>query len=667
MERSLFPLSANFYTSWRITTRMKQVVKDTTHHPLLPGSVLASLMGDPEKRRQHRWTIDDLENFNQMQRAGLLEWFQSINFLSATQAERVRTADAEFVAGFQALDGKLAEISKVVGAEELSCRRLARALFGARLLTEFLEILTPPSISFEKTGEGTVDLLAELADDFSKIVGGAWSVFFPRSDFGLLGDATAQFWTACLHYARPDEMMKAFQGLYFLPHKDRFQALNRGHRKRPGLRLEDAITNYLDQAQERFAKLHEAVDDHVREGLDKYFLEVAQSLAKLQLPALVTFYLAHLVEEVCEAFSHMDGSVSSREGRFIEYLRQQIEKVCTEEEKRLKLGAGTTAEERLATILAELDELVGISEVKDKVRQAAHFARLQQLRLSRGLKAIPTSYHSVFTGNPGTGKTTVARLMGRIYQALGVLKRGHLVECDRASLVAEFVGQTAIKTNSAIDDALDGILFIDEAYTLAKSGQDFGREAIDTLLKRMEDNRDRLIVIVAGYPAEMEKFIHSNPGLESRFTRYVEFPDYGPAELCRIFSRICRRSDLRLTPGLREKLLHHFTHLHGDRDAHFGNARLVRNTFEAVVAAQASRLASKQMPDADELVLLIESDLNTPAQADLDTHRKSKTGYRVKCEQCGEVYSWSPDLTIETAECTKCHQLYDCEFGMIAN
>ncbi len=645
---------------------MKQAVKDTTHHPLIPGSVLASIIGDPQKRQPYRWSAEDLVNFNQLDRPALLEWFRNISLLSAEQSERVRLADLEFVEGFNTLLGKLPEISKVVGAEELSVRRLARSLFAARLLAEFLEILTPPSLSYEKTGEGTVDLLAELADNFSKIVGGAWSVFFPRADFGLLGDASAQFWTACLHYGQPAEMVKAFQGIFFLPHKDRVQVLNRGARKLGGLRLEDAISQYCDQAGERFIKLHEAVDQHVRDGLDKFFLESAQTLAKLQLPPAVTFFLAHLVEEVCQAFSHMDGSLTSRESRFIEYLRQEIGKACAEEEKRLKLRAGTTPEERLAAILAELDELVGIAEVKAKVKEAAHFARLQQLRVSRGLKAIATSYHTVFTGNPGTGKTTVARLMGRIYQALGVLKQGHLVECDRSTLVAEYVGQTAIKTNAAIDSALDGILFIDEAYALAKSGQDYGREAIDTLLKRMEDNRDRLIVIVAGYPSEMEKFIHSNPGLESRFNRVIEFPDYGPVELCCIFARMCRRNDLRLTPGLKEKLLHHFIHLHGERDEHFGNARLVRNTFEAVVAAQASRLAGKPAPDADDLVLLIESDLETPAQKKLDSHRQAKRGYRVKCEHCGEVYSWTPELTLVTAECTKCRQLYNCEFGEVA-
>ena len=169
----------------------------------------------------------------------------------------------------------------------------------------------------------------------------------------------------------------------------------------------------------------------------------------------------------------------------------------------------------LGKALGELDDLIGMRTIKAKVHQTADFAKVQQWRLARGLKPIPTSYHAVYTGRPGTGKTTVARLMGRIYQALGILKKGHVVECDRASLVAEYVGQTAIKTHQIIDSALDGILFIDEAYTLAKQDQDFGQEAIDTLLKRMEDDRERLIVIVAGYSDEMETFVQSTPGLKA--------------------------------------------------------------------------------------------------------------------------------------------------------
>jgi SpoVK/Ycf46/Vps4 family AAA+-type ATPase len=223
----------------------------------------------------------------------------------------------------------------------------------------------------------------------------------------------------------------------------------------------------------------------------------------------------------------------------------------------------------LEQVLRELDELVGIASVKEKVRQLANFAKVQQMRVAKGLAPIASSYHAVYTGNPGTGKTTVARLMARIYKSLGILRKGHLVECDRSALVAEYVGQTAPRTNAVIDRALDGVLFIDEAYSLVKSQEDFGDEAIETLLKRMEDNRDRLIVIVAGYPHEMERFVRSNPGLQSRFSRFIEFPDYSAHELCRIFGLMCRRNGMVLSPALREKVVHHFQFLWENRTEHF--------------------------------------------------------------------------------------------------
>jgi len=305
--------------------------------------------------------------------------------------------------------------------------------------------------------------------------------------------------------------------------------------------------------------------------------------------------------------------------------------------------------------------------VKQKVKETANFARIQQMRIAQGLKSIPTSYHAVYTGNPGTGKTTVARLMGRIYKSLGVLKKGHLIECDRAALVGEYVGQTAPRTNGVIDSALDGILFIDEAYSLVKEHEDYGQEAIETLLKRMEDDRNRMIVIVAGYPEEMERFIHSNPGLQSRFNRFIEFPDYTPQELCRIFALMCRKNGLSLTPELKEKVLHHFNYLHKERGENFGNARLVRNCFEAVINGQASRLAASGMFDARALTMLEALDLNTPAQNFLAGYRNSKKGYVVKCPGCGQVYSWSPDLDIIDAVCTRCGKTYNCEFGELVS
>ena len=190
----------------------------------------------------------------------------------------------------------------------------------------------------------------------------------------------------------------------------------------------------------------------------------------------------------------------------------------------------STNEVTVEEALAELNGLVGLKPVKEEVAKFASFVRVAQQRKAAGLKVAPISYHMVFTGNPGTGKTTVARIMAKIYKALGVVKNGHLVECDRGGLVAGYTGQTAIKTGQVIDFARDGILFVDEAYSLVNGNQDtYGEEAISTLLKRMEDDRDRLVVIVAGYTEEMKKFIDANSGLASRFTHYVEFPDY-PAE-----------------------------------------------------------------------------------------------------------------------------------------
>jgi replication-associated recombination protein RarA len=326
-------------------------------------------------------------------------------------------------------------------------------------------------------------------------------------------------------------------------------------------------------------------------------------------------------------------------------------------------GAESNTQERFTEVMQELDELVGMSSIKEKVRQTANFAKIQQLRVAQGLKTIPTSYHSVYTGNPGTGKTTVARLMGRIYKSLGILKKGHVVECDRSALVAEYVGQTAPKTNAVIDSALDGILFIDEAYSLAKDGEDFGREAIETLLKRMEDNRDRLIVIVAGYPNEMKRFIESNPGLHSRFTRFLEFPDYSALELCQIFGFMCRKNGLLLSADLKENLIHHFHFLHNERGENFGNARLVRNTFETIITAQATRLANLPQISPETLATLEADDLESPAQKSKETFSQKGGNYIIPCPACGKIYSWTKDLEITDATCTQCGGAYNAEFG----
>jgi len=240
----------------------------------------------------------------------------------------------------------------------------------------------------------------------------------------------------------------------------------------------------------------------------------------------------------------------------------------------------------------KLNELIGLSSVKQEVITFRNFLKIQNERRKKGLSVPPTSYHLVFSGNPGTGKTTIARIMAQILKSLGVISSGHLVEASRSDLVAGYMGQTAIKTNKVIDSALNGVLFIDEAYTLSRSSEnDFGQEAIDTLLKRMEDDRDRLVVIIAGYTDEIKNFVNSNPGLASRFNRYINFPDYTESELEEIFKALVDQYDYTLNESGRRALQDCIAKAVSEKDNHFGNGRFVRNLFEKTIERQANRLA----------------------------------------------------------------------------
>lgn len=260
--------------------------------------------------------------------------------------------------------------------------------------------------------------------------------------------------------------------------------------------------------------------------------------------------------------------------------------------------------------LAELNSLIGLDRVKQDVDSLRNLIKIQALRMKQGLPNTSVSYHCVFTGNPGTGKTTVARIVAGIYKELGILKKGHLVEVDRSKLVGEYVGQTAPKTNKVVDDALDGVLFIDEAYSLVGGENDFGAEAIATLLKRMEDDRDRLVVILAGYTNEMKEFIESNPGLQSRFNRYIQFDDYSIDELTEIFKRNLRKSRYKIKKDAFEEIQKVIGRAVAGKDRHFGNARYVRNLFEKVVQNQANRLAKMDSIGNDELSIITREDIN---------------------------------------------------------
>lgn len=284
--------------------------------------------------------------------------------------------------------------------------------------------------------------------------------------------------------------------------------------------------------------------------------------------------------------------------------RREAEPDAEPEEPQPELPPSRPVEE----LLAELDELVGLEPVKAEVKLITNLLIVQKLREERGLPTVAGSRHLVFTGNPGTGKTTVARLLSEILRSLGVVSKGHLVETDRSALVAGFVGQTAERTRSVIESAIGGTLLIDEAYALARGNEnDFGREAIDTLVKMMEDLREELVIVAAGYPDEMATFVAANPGLQSRFPKTIHFPDYVATELAAIFSIIAASKHYELDEGVGAALVTWFDAQ--PRDRGFGNGRVARNLFEASVARQASRLVEVTEPTDEQLVTLTVADV----------------------------------------------------------
>lgn len=292
---------------------------------------------------------------------------------------------------------------------------------------------------------------------------------------------------------------------------------------------------------------------------------------------------------------------ASAEGDSKTETRQQTKTQQTQAEKKPETDP-----------MEDLNELIGLTGIKHDVRELYDFTKIQKLRKDAGMKTVPVSMHLVFTGNPGTGKTTVARILARLYKQIGVLSTGQLVECDRSGLVAGYVGQTAVKTQKKIEEAMGGVLFIDEAYSLARSadqGTDFGQEAIDTILKAMEDHRDEFVVIVAGYTKPMETFIHSNPGLQSRFNKFIEFPDYTVDELLAIFDLNCRKYEYVPDPEAREQVKTLLMLRKAQMPENFANAREVRNLFETIITNQARRIAVLEHPTKEEMQRITLEDL----------------------------------------------------------
>lgn len=325
-------------------------------------------------------------------------------------------------------------------------------------------------------------------------------------------------------------------------------------------------------------------------------------------------------------------------------------------------GAQETPEVYLRQGIDELNALVGVRTVKNEVNRLTNFLNIRQQRLAQGMPASTQSLHFVFAGNPGTGKTTVARILAKILYGFQVLKTPNLIEADRATMVGGYVGQTAIKTTEVIGRATDGVLFIDEAYTLSKnSGEDFGQESIDTLLKKMEDLRDRMIVVVAGYPELMQPFLASNPGLQSRFTRFIEFGDYHVAELCLIFERMCTANAYKLTQEARGYLAIQLNFAFVTRNNSFGNARYVRNVYEQTIGNQSDRLIRSgheikrtELETIEACDVPLDASIAIPTQFSLDRSR-----WRVQCPSCSKCSHVGISMIAQIVKC-KCGARFRC-------
>jgi hypothetical protein len=581
------------------------------HECFIPGSILTTLFRHPKTGRTVAFKAEELSELDGMKSDYLLHYYQSQSLFTEDDAARLRNVIESSARRYYQLLRHSDWRAKIFGYDAAKEQILLRPLVQLRLLVECVQILTPPLITVKRIGDEEFDLIANLHSLIRLLTFSLWGRL-GSEESELLGYGALAICIAGLA-AKADDAVGMLESGYAAAKGD------------PAAFMKWFERGSGRYAMERVRSVLRVADKH---GLDDIFGLVTRHALDLGLQPVTVEFARQTLQSLATALSNMDGKLSDSERRLLAVVSAQLTNVSRQYavEYAARASDPGVSEEDLSAILKELDAMVGLDSVKAEVHRAANFARIQVMRRQQGLPAVQASLHSVFFGNPGTGKTTVARLMGRIYKYLGLLRRGHVIECDRGRLVAEYVGQTAVRTHAAIDSALDGILFIDEAYALAGRGaEDFGAEAIETLLKRMEDDRDRLIVIVAGYNKPMEQFIASNPGLESRFTNYLNFPDYTADEMLEIFHRMASQSGLVCSPEAEKKVREIARKLYEMRTEQFGNAREMRNLFEAAVRNQSTRLVTGGHCDREALTTLLPEDLpansepGIPAAPDVKT------------------------------------------------